>query len=199
MTESNHAFHRPGIFSGIGMLWFSLLLFSACGGPDVRITNQVKTFGPQWVSTKEKLDAIEKNLALTNNIIEDHFAEFEPSFSRLRDSVSIAMGDSLKGVYHKILLDRESIRDSLMALRNRNEEASEEFDEWERKVMDGDIGNADASTDLRTFKSILSDLNDSADKQDQKLRELVNKHNALFRKLAVMFNSPVHFDIDLKF
>ena len=174
-------------------------LLAGCGGPDVKITNQIKTFGPQWVSLKERMHAVEKNTDDTKGVFEKHYSEFSGNFSKVRDSTQKALVDSLQNVFHRIVKEKETLSDSIESLISQNNEVAGAFYEWEKKVMRGKISNSDASTDLRKFKETYSEISSTLKTQEENLQKTIDTHNQLFRRLAQLFNSPAHMDIVLKF
>lgn len=186
------------VFVTIVSGYFLLFLLFSCGGPDVKTVNQVKTFGPQWVSLKEKLDGIDKNLIQLQGLFESHFEEFEPRFGKVRDSIGRSETDSLRRTYQQLLLKKNTVREKVIDLKLENQKQSESYDAWEKLVMKGKVNTADASTELRKFKGIHGDLEKEAAQQKQDLHQLVENHNTLFRRFSVIFNSPANFDIVLK-
>lgn len=185
----------------INIKWMLCLsaLFASCGGPDVKITNQIKTFGPQWVSLKERMRSVEKNTDDLKGTFEKHYAEFSENFSKLRDSAQKSQADSLQKVYHRILEEKKSIAEKVETLKLQNNESAEAFYEWEKKVMKGKISSSDASSDLRKFRETYSEIESDLKKQEENLQRAIDSHNQLFRRFALMFNSPAHMDINLKF
>lgn len=177
------------IFSGI---------LIACNEPDIRLINQIKTFGPKWSSMGEKLNFIDRNLGLMEDQFEANYSELEPIFGQIPDSLRGQRLKLLLTSYSDIVEIRDSLRGSYKDHKKEFTLSVEAFNTWEKKVMDGDVKPAVAYSDLTKFKQTYGKLDAEIEQMRGEMNFISEEHNRIFAGLSNYLEKPNNYRIRLK-
>ena len=187
------------------ILPFSLLAFlallvgvSGCKKVDIKLVNQIKTFEPRWASLGEELGWVDQNLDLMEGRFESDFQYLEPLFDQVPDSLNGPHFRNLKKQYPKLIESRDEIRETYTSTKSAYVELVESFNEWETKVMNGDVETSKAYEELREYKQKHREMLKFAEDSRAEMQKLASEHNTILRELAVMTNTPTNLDLKLK-
>lgn len=170
----------------------------SCNQVDIKLINQIKTFGPRWSAMGEKLNFVDRNLSMMEGKFEKNYSELEPIFDQIPDTLR---GDHLNGLlasYTDIVDIRDSLRGSYHEVKKEFVTYVETFNTWEKKVMDGDIPEAQASTELREFKENYHRLDAEIKQMEVELNFITKEHNRVFNGLTGALDVPTKYEVRLK-
>lgn len=180
------------------LLLLPLLFLAGCKKVDIKLVNQIKTFEPRWASLGVELGWVDQNLDLMEDSFEGDYQFLEPLFDQIPDSLRGAHFRNLKKQYPKLIESRDEIRAEYTETKSAYVEMVEAFNDWETKVMNGDVETNTAYADLREYKKEHREMMQFAEDSRATMHQLVSDHNTILRELATMVNTPTNLDLKLK-
>lgn len=182
------------------LLWICCLLpilgLAGCKKVDIKLVNQIKTFEPRWAALGQELNWVDQNLDLMEGRFESDYQYLEPLFDQIPDSLNGPHFRTLKKNYPKLIESRDEIRAEYVKSKTEYTELVGAFNEWEKRVMNGEVESSVAYADLRDYKKKHRELMDFTEDSRESMQELVTEHNTILRELAIMVNTPT--DLKLK-
>ena len=170
----------------------------SCNEPDIKLINQIKTFGPKWSSMGEKMNYIDRNLNLMEDKFESNYGELEPIFGQIPDSLRGRRLKKLIVSYKEIVTTRDSLRGSYLQHKSDYTTSVEAFNVWEKKVMNGDVATGIAVSELTKFKQTYGELNSNVEQIKVDMTFIANEHNRVFKGLTSSLDIPTNYTISLK-
>jgi len=179
---------------------FSLLaiLVVGCSEPDIRLVNKVKTFDPRWADLNDKLSYLDRNLDMAEDRFEKDFAELEGMLGEIPDSLRDRTYRRNLANYDTLVMERDTIRAIFVESKATYSETVEEFNSWEKLVMDGSVRSAEGDTVLKKYKAIHRELDGTTDSVTAVLKESFDQHNMILRDLTRRMGIFQNFDIRMQ-
>lgn len=177
----------------------SLLLFATgCGEVDVKLVNQIKTFGPQWIILGDQLAWVDRNLELLESRLERDYNEVESLFSTIPDSLRAQQIGGLIARYETAITERDSLRKAYTSQKEVYLQNVERYSQWEKKVMEGEVSTGIASSELTKFKQSYNDIESSAKNAKKKITSIAADHNAFMADFTNRLSLFTNYSISLK-
>lgn len=193
MKSSRH------FFAGWGtLLPLALICLFSCNEPDIRLVNKVKTFEPKWAELNDKLTYLDRNLDIAEDRFEKDFAELEGMLGQVPDSLRDRTYRKNLARYDTLVMQRDTIRSIYTVSKEECGTNIEDYNEWEKKVMDGSIDSSEGDTTLKAYKEVHARLDHSTDSVTQVLETAFADHNSILRDLARRIGIFQNFDIRMQ-
>ncbi|MCB9231820.1 MAG: hypothetical protein H6581_09160 [Bacteroidia bacterium] len=175
-----------------------VLTFFACNEVDIKLVNQIKTFGPKWTTVGNKLNFVDRNLVQMEARFQKDFNEVKPLLGQISDTLKTGTYYRDITAYEELITQLDSFRVNYDNQKKIYSEAVPSFNEWEKKVMDGDIAEGIATTDLTQFKKTWGDLNADLDSASKEMEAMVATHNRVLRSLTDKLGIYTNYDMEVK-
>lgn len=180
------------------LLFLLGISLSSCNEVDLKLVNQIKTFGPKWATVGGDFIYIDRNLSQMENRFAKDFDEVKPLLGQVADSLRSGTYYRDINAYKVMILDLDTLRITYDENKKIYSNAVLSFNEWEKKVMKGEIAQGIADSDLTKFKQTRNDLNKVTDRMKKDLAKKVVLHNRVMRSITDKLGIYTNYDIELK-
>ncbi|MEO0468879.1 MAG: hypothetical protein AAF206_04600 [Bacteroidota bacterium] len=171
-----------------------VLLLSACGGTDLALINQVKSFEPNWMNLGDQVSFLDRNLRLAQRNYSEDFEEVDPLISHPA-TVQRNRLHGLRSQYMNVMIRRDSLASEFQKEKKRFISEINSFNEWESRLMQDKISNRDAHEQLLAFQESLGEMEETFDDLQNEVIRNIEEHNSIFRRLSTSLRLYSNFDV----
>ena len=179
-------------------LILALFVLQSCKEPDIKLVNKVKTFEPRWATLSEKLSYLDRNLSLAEKRFEQDFKELKGLLGVIPDSLRGRKYRKMLKDYDLLIVDRDTMRTVFDSSKLHYVSVVEEFNAWEKKVMNAEIEKEDGLTKLKEFRVIQKGIQADTDSMTNHLKTMFQSHNTILRNISKMMEVFTNYDIKMQ-
>ncbi|MEM7035545.1 MAG: hypothetical protein AAF570_01125 [Bacteroidota bacterium] len=183
----------------MGCVFFlAVSLLHSCKEPDIKLVNKVKNFEPRWATLSEKMSYLDRNLSMAEKRFEKDFGELEGMLGTIPDSLRGRKYRGMLKEYDLLIVDRDTMRTLYDSNKTVYVATVEEFNDWEKKVMNADIETEAGLATLKDYRKIQKSIQADTDSMTTKLEALFQSHNTILREISRMMEVFTNYDIKMQ-